>query len=76
MVDDELLRDEYGELILTADGSPIPYAAFENEPSDTYLYLYTRSRKERVEQMMNLGVPVPQRLLDRAGMTHTGGDKL
>ena len=59
MVVDELLRDSHGELILTADGLPIPYAAFENEPSDTYLYLYARSRKERVEQMINMGVPVP-----------------
>jgi len=48
---DEFLRDKHGELILTADGSPIPYSAFENEPSNTYLYLYARSRKERVEHL-------------------------
>jgi hypothetical protein len=75
MVVDKYLRDNHGELILTADGSPIPYAAFENEPSDTYLYLYSRSRKERVELMINMGVHVSQRLLDQVKICHEGVDK-
>jgi hypothetical protein len=76
MPDDELLRDQDNELILTADGAPIPYSAFENEPSDTYLYLYRRPREERIRDMLNAGITVPKRLLDLAGMTDTGEDKL
>ena len=72
MVDDEFLRDKHGELILFADGSPIPHAAFENEPSDTYLYLYSLSRKERVEQMEKMGLP--QQLVDLVRDSSEGVD--
>jgi hypothetical protein len=59
MPDDELLHDQNNKLILTADGAPIPYAAFENEPSDTYLYLYRRPHEERIRDMLDAGVAVP-----------------
>ena len=74
--DDELLRDKNGKLILFADGSPIPHAAFENEPSDTYLNIYSSlSRKERVEMMINIGIPVPQWLLDEVKDSSEDVDK-
>lgn len=73
MVDDELLRDKHGELILTADGSPIPHAAFENESSGAYMN--TLSRKERVEWMLRIGITVPQWLLDQVKVSPEGTDK-
>ena len=66
---DEYLLDKEGNVFRYANDQPVRLEDFDQEPSDkSYAEAEKLSYKERVQMMLDFGVPVPDELLRKAGM--------
>ena len=61
------LTDSNGNIRRYKGGQPVRNADFENEPTDTaYREAARKTLKQRVQYMLDIGLPVPDELLKRA----------
>jgi hypothetical protein len=67
---DKYLLDKDGNVYRYANGQPVRLEDFDQEPSDrSYAEANKLSYKERVQMMLDIGVPVSDDILRKAGMT-------
>ena len=68
---DKYLLDDEGNVLRYANGQPVRLEDFDQEPSDkSYAEAEKLSYKERVQMMLDSGVPVTDVMLRKAGITH------
>ena len=64
------LLDNEGNVFHYANGQPVRLEDFDQEPSDkAYAEANKISYKERVQMMLDSGIPVTDEMLRKAGMT-------
>jgi hypothetical protein len=66
---DKYLLDNEGNVFRYANGQPVRLEDFDQEPSSrSYAEAEKLSYKERVQMMLDSGVPVTDEMLRKAGM--------